>query len=122
MHVSACASRVFLTSLAANNMLPLRIGDVMRIFTYAADLNATPSMILSTVILEKLLDMFSLVVLLVVTLDLEAAWRRTSSWWRRSGLADLRSGTARDGAGRAGAGAAVARDVCEDEEQQIGED
>lgn len=31
---SVCA-RVLMTSLAANNILPLRIGDVMRIFTYA---------------------------------------------------------------------------------------
>jgi uncharacterized membrane protein YbhN (UPF0104 family) len=59
--------RVLLTSLAANNILPLRIGDVMRIFTYAPDLNASPSVILSTVILEKLFDILSLVVLLVVT-------------------------------------------------------
>jgi hypothetical protein len=59
--------RVLITSLAANNILPLRIGDVMRIFTYAPDLNASPSVILSTVILEKLLDIFTLVVLLVVT-------------------------------------------------------
>jgi uncharacterized membrane protein YbhN (UPF0104 family) len=59
--------RVLITSLAANNILPLRIGDVMRIFTYAPDLNASPSVILSTVILEKLLDIFTLVLLLVVT-------------------------------------------------------
>lgn len=59
--------RVLITSLAANNILPLRIGDVMRVFTYAPDLNASPSVILSTVILEKLLDVFTLVVLLVVT-------------------------------------------------------
>ena len=59
--------RVLITSLAANNILPLRIGDVMRIFTYAPDLNASPSVILSTVILEKLFDIFALVVLLVVT-------------------------------------------------------
>jgi uncharacterized membrane protein YbhN (UPF0104 family) len=64
---SACA-RVFMTSLAANNILPLRIGDVMRIFTYAGDLNATPSIILSTVILEKLLDVFSLAVLFAFTM------------------------------------------------------
>jgi len=64
---SACA-RVFMTSLAANNILPLRIGDVMRIFTYAGDLNATPSIILSTVILEKLLDIFTLAILFVVTM------------------------------------------------------
>ncbi len=64
---SVC-SRVFLTSLAANNILPFRIGDVMRIFTYADDLGATPSIILSTVLLEKLLDVFSLAVLFVVTM------------------------------------------------------
>ncbi len=64
---SACA-RIFITSLAANNVLPLRIGDVMRIFTYADDVNATPSVVLSTVILEKLLDVFSLGVMFVITM------------------------------------------------------
>src|SRR5207244_9302082 len=49
-----CA-RVLMTSLAANNILPLRIGDIMRVFTYAGNLGAAPSVILSTVILEKLL-------------------------------------------------------------------
>jgi len=65
---SVCA-RVFMTSLAANNVLPLRIGDVMRIFTYAGDMNATPSTVLSTVILEKLLDVFTLAVLFVATMQ-----------------------------------------------------
>ena len=60
-------SRVLMTSLAANNILPLRIGDVMRIFTYAGELGASPSVILSTVILEKLLDIFVLVLLFVST-------------------------------------------------------
>ena len=59
-----CA-RVLMTSLAANNILPFRIGDVMRIFTYSGDLGAAPSAILSTVILEKLLDIFILVLLFV---------------------------------------------------------
>src|SRR5258707_5562674 len=35
-HFLVCA-RVLMTSLAAINILPLRIGDVMLIFTYAAD-------------------------------------------------------------------------------------
>jgi uncharacterized membrane protein YbhN (UPF0104 family) len=65
---SVCA-RVFMTSLAANNVLPLRIGDVMRIFSYASDVNATPSIVLSTVILEKLLDVFTLAILFVATLQ-----------------------------------------------------
>ena len=36
-HFLVCA-RVLMTSLAANNILPFRIGDIMRIFTYADDL------------------------------------------------------------------------------------
>ncbi|HEX9201574.1 MAG TPA: lysylphosphatidylglycerol synthase transmembrane domain-containing protein [Acidobacteriaceae bacterium] len=62
-----CA-RVFMTSLAANNILPLRIGDIMRVFTYAPELGASPSFILSTVILEKLLDIFVLAVLFIATM------------------------------------------------------
>ena len=64
----ADCSRVLLTSLAANNILPFRLGDVMRIFTYADDLGATSSVVLSTVVLEKLLDVFSLAVLFVLTM------------------------------------------------------
>jgi glycosyltransferase 2 family protein len=65
-HFLVCA-RVLMTSLAANNILPLRIGDIMRVFTYADDLEASPSAILSTVILEKLLDIFVLVLMFVST-------------------------------------------------------
>jgi uncharacterized membrane protein YbhN (UPF0104 family) len=65
-HFMVCA-RVLMTSLAANNILPLRIGDIMRIFTYAGDLGTEPSVILSTVVLEKLLDIFVLVLLFVST-------------------------------------------------------
>src|SRR5271170_7164649 len=66
-HFLVCA-RVLMTSLAANNILPLRIGDIMRVFTYAGDLGASPSVILSTVILEKLLDIFVLVLMFVATM------------------------------------------------------
>jgi len=65
-HFTVCA-RVLMTSLAANNILPLRIGDIMRIFTYSDDLGTSPSIILSTVILEKLLDIFVLVLIFVST-------------------------------------------------------
>lgn len=64
---TACA-RVLMTSLAANNILPLRIGDIMRVFTYASDLGASPSAILSTVILEKLLDVFVVGLIFVRTM------------------------------------------------------
>jgi uncharacterized protein (TIRG00374 family) len=72
-----CA-RVLMTSLAANNIMPLRIGDIMRIFTYAQDLGAAPSVIFSTVILEKLLDVFVVGLLFVQTMgaDLPVKIRR----------------------------------------------
>ena len=62
-----CA-RVLLTSLAANNVLPFRIGDFLRVFSYAGDLGASSSTILSTVILERLLDVFTLLAFLVALL------------------------------------------------------
>ncbi len=61
----AVCARVLMTSLAANNILPLRIGDIMRVFTYSGDIGASTSVLLSTVILEKLLDIFILVLLFV---------------------------------------------------------
>jgi uncharacterized membrane protein YbhN (UPF0104 family) len=69
---AACA-RVLLTSLAANNILPFRIGDVLRIFTYAEDLHATPSVIMSTVLIEKLLDVFTLAAMMALSLMLGGA-------------------------------------------------
>ena len=65
--LSACL-RVLLTSLAANNILPFRVGDFMRIFAYAPDVNAPSSSVLSTVILERLLDIFMLFLFLVLGL------------------------------------------------------
>jgi uncharacterized membrane protein YbhN (UPF0104 family) len=63
----ACA-RVLMTSMAANNILPFRIGDIMRVFTYATDLGAPSSAILSTVILEKLLDIFVVGLIFIATM------------------------------------------------------
>ncbi len=65
--VSVCG-RVLMTSYAANNVLPFRIGDFLRIFSYAPDLGASSSTILSTVILERLLDVFTLLGFLVALL------------------------------------------------------
>lgn len=74
---SVCA-RVLMTSLAANNIMPFRIGDIMRIFTYAPDLGTSPSVIFSTVILEKLLDVFVVGLIFIRTMgtDLPADIRR----------------------------------------------
>jgi len=64
----AVCARVLMTSLAANNILPFRIGDIMRVFTYAGDLGASPLAILSTVVLEKLLDVFVVGLIFVATM------------------------------------------------------
>ncbi len=64
----AVCARVLLTSFAANNVLPFRIGDFLRVFSYADDLHASSSTILSTVILERLLDIFMLLAFLVLAL------------------------------------------------------
>ncbi|MEG9436000.1 flippase-like domain-containing protein [Edaphobacter sp. HDX4] len=64
----ATCARVLMISLAANNIMPLRIGDIMRIFTYAPDLGVAPSAIFSTVILEKLLDVFVVGLIFVRTM------------------------------------------------------
>lgn len=60
--------RVLLTSLAANNILPFRIGDFLRIFAYAPDVNASSSAVLSTVVLERLLDTVMLLGFLAVAI------------------------------------------------------
>lgn len=64
---SACG-RVLLTSFAANNVMPFRIGDFLRVFAYAGDLNTSSSSILSTVVLERLLDVVTLLSFLAVIL------------------------------------------------------
>jgi len=65
---SACF-RVLLTSLSANNILPFRIGDFMRIFAYATDVNAPSSGVLGTVLLERLLDVVMLLGFLVAAVS-----------------------------------------------------
>jgi len=60
---------------------------VMRVFTYAGDMNATPSMVLSTVILEKLLDVFSLAVFFVASLQFGGRVAQHVKLLAQSGLA-----------------------------------
>lgn len=62
-----CA-RVLMTSFAANNILPFRIGDIMRVFTYAGDLGASTSVVMGTVVLERMLDIFTLLLIFVATM------------------------------------------------------
>ena len=50
----------FLVSIAANNVLPLRIGDVLRMFAFRSRPGLEPSRIAGTLLVERLLDLLVL--------------------------------------------------------------
>ncbi|MBM0106511.1 flippase-like domain-containing protein [Steroidobacter sp. S1-65] len=58
----ACAGPFF-AGYAANNLLPLRAGDVIRAFAFRRDLGATPGATVATLIIERLLDLLALLCL-----------------------------------------------------------
>jgi uncharacterized protein (TIRG00374 family) len=53
----------FLASFAANNVLPFRAGDVMRIFAFNRTLGTTSGLVAATLFVERLLDLLMVVVL-----------------------------------------------------------
>ena len=61
---------VFLASIALNNVLPLRAGDMARSFAFRDQLQVAPSQIAATLLLERLLDLMSLLTLFIVGLML----------------------------------------------------
>lgn len=60
----------FLASFAANNLLPLRAGDVMRAFAFTAELRVSSGVVLATVVVERMLDL--LIILAVFAAALTA--------------------------------------------------
>jgi hypothetical protein len=60
--VQACV-RPFLVSIAMNNTLPLRVGDVMRAVGFRSTLRSSPMAVVGTLLVERLLDV---VVLLAI--------------------------------------------------------
>lgn len=54
--VSACAGP-FLSSVALNNVLPFRAGDILRVVGFRRHLDIDPIPVMSTLILERLLDL-----------------------------------------------------------------
>jgi len=62
------SQHVFWLSMAINNVLPFRMGDMYRIFALRGRTSLTPASILGTLILERLLDLFILLSLFVITL------------------------------------------------------
>lgn len=64
----ATAYRIFLGSVAMNNVLPLRAGDVARAVSYRQELGATTSQVLGTMVVERILDFLSLLFVFFVAL------------------------------------------------------
>ncbi len=60
--LASCA-RPFLVSLALNNTLPLRAGDVVRVVGFGRTLRAPSARVLGTVVLERLLDLLALLLI-----------------------------------------------------------
>jgi glycosyltransferase 2 family protein len=65
--LSACI-RPFLSSLAINNTVPLRAGDVVRVFGFRRTLRAPTAHVVGTLLLERLLDLMMLLAILFACL------------------------------------------------------
>ncbi len=65
--------RPFLASLALNNTLPLRAGDVARAVAFRDDLGVPPGRVLGTLLIERVLDLVVLLSLLGIGLAAVAA-------------------------------------------------
>lgn len=55
--------RPFLLSLAINNTVPFRAGDVVRAFGFRAELRSPPLRVVGTLVVERILDLFVLLAL-----------------------------------------------------------
>ncbi len=58
----------FLSSLALNNLLPFRAGDIARAFAFNKELGTGPGQVLASLFVERLLDLASLLVFLAIGL------------------------------------------------------
>lgn len=62
------AAGPFLVSIAANNLLPLRAGDVMRVFAFGGRNGLGASRVGGTLIVERLSDLFVLLLIIALVL------------------------------------------------------
>ena len=58
----------FMGSIAANNLLPFRVGDLLRVYGLSGHLGVPSSGLLASVLVERLLDLLSLLVILGICL------------------------------------------------------
>lgn len=62
------AFRIFLVAVAMNNVLPFRAGDVSRAMAYGEELGAATSQVVGTMVVERILDFLSLLVMFFIAL------------------------------------------------------
>jgi uncharacterized protein (TIRG00374 family) len=60
--------RPFLSSIAVNNLLPFRAGDALRVVAFRHELRAPAMRVLGTMVVERLLDLLTLLCLFFLTL------------------------------------------------------
>lgn len=69
-------SALFLISFAANNALPFKAGDALRVFTFNGRLEVSAGVVIATLLAERLLDGLVILVLfgaLLLFLNLDAS-------------------------------------------------
>jgi hypothetical protein len=69
LRLRACVGP-FLASFAANNVLPFRAGDVMRVFAFNRVLGTTSGVVAATLFVERLLDLLLVIVLFAAALHI----------------------------------------------------
>lgn len=63
-----CCVWPFLTSIAINNTVPFRAGDMLRVFGFRHQLRSPPMRVLGTLVIERLLDLLALLTFFFVGL------------------------------------------------------
>lgn len=80
-----------LISFAANNILPLRAGDLLRSFAFNSQVGASSGVVIATLIVERLLDLLMVLTLLGAAL---ASFGMDAHLFSKAGCAVLLSGAA----------------------------
>lgn len=74
VQINTCA-RPFLVSIALNNILPFRVGDVVRVFGFCKELQLPALKVLGTLMIERLLDLLVLLAMIFIGLQFLSAGR-----------------------------------------------
>ncbi len=94
VRLRACAGP-FLASIAVNNVLPLRAGDVVRVIGFRTELRSPAMRLLGTLVVERLLDLMTLLAFFFVGLlraadgGLPDTFVRLAMWIAAAGMATV---------------------------------